>query len=133
MLDAYPEWHIPAKVRTVIPTADRQKATVKVRISLDKLDPRILPDMGVKVSFLADERGGGETAHGVLVPNAAVHQVDGRQVVFVVREGVLERRAVSVGATSGSDVEVTAGVAAGDEVVVGPREGLRDGQRVKVK
>src|SRR5262249_22717307 len=51
-LDAYPDWQIPAKVRTIIPTADRQKATVKVRISFDKLDPRILPDMGVKVSFL---------------------------------------------------------------------------------
>ena len=59
VLDAYPDWRIPARVRTVIPTADRQKATVKVRISFDKLDPRILPDMGVKVSFLA-----GEQAHG---------------------------------------------------------------------
>jgi RND family efflux transporter MFP subunit len=133
VLDAYPEWHIPAKVRTVIPTADRQKATVKVRVSLDKLDPRILPDMGVKVSFLADETAGARATPSVLIPNAAVHQVDGRQVVFVVRQGVLERRTVSVGAASGSDVEVTAGVAAGDEVVVTSTAALRDGHRVKVK
>ena len=133
VLDAYPEWHIPAKVRTVIPTADRQKATVKVRISLDKLDPRILPDMGVKVSFLADETAGAKATPGVLIPNVAVHRVDGRQVVFVVRQGVLERRAVSVGAAAGSDVEVTAGLAAGDEVVVSSPAGLRDGQSVKVK
>src|SRR5712675_2178048 len=55
-LDAYPDWQIPSHVRTVIPTADRQKATVKVRISFDQLDPRILPDMGVKVGFLGDEQ-----------------------------------------------------------------------------
>jgi RND family efflux transporter MFP subunit len=133
VLDAYPEWHIPAKVRTVIPTADRQKATVKVRISLDKLDPRILPDMGVKVSFLADEAGGAKAVSGVVVPGAAVRQVDGRQVVFVVRQGVLERRAVSVGAAMGSDVQVTGGVAAGDEVVVGSPAGLHDGEKVKVR
>jgi HlyD family secretion protein len=133
VLDAYPEWHIPAKVRTVIPTADRQKATVKVRISLDKLDPRILPDMGVKVSFLSDETAGARATPGVLIPNGAVHRVDGRPVVFVVRQGVLERRAVSVGAATGSDVEVTAGLAAGDEVVVSAPAGLRDGQSVKVK
>ncbi len=133
VLDAYPEWHIPAKVRTVIPTADRQKATVKVRISLDKLDPRILPDMGVKVSFLADEAAGAKAAFGVLVPGVAVHQADGKQVVFLVRDGVLERRAVSVGAAAGSDVEVTAGVAAGDVIVVSSPAGLRDGQKVKVK
>ena len=58
MLDAYPDWRIPAHVITTIPTADRQKATVKVRIGFDELDPRILPDMGVKVSFLRDERAG---------------------------------------------------------------------------
>ena len=55
VLDAYPDWQIPAKVRTVIPTADRQKATVKVRVTFDRLDPRILPDMGVKVTFLGEE------------------------------------------------------------------------------
>ena len=131
-LDAYPEWQIPCKVRTVIPTADRQKATVKVRISFDALDPRILPDMGVKVAFLGDERRPDQPARA-LVPREAVREVGGTQVVFVFHEGTLERRAVSVGAPRGSDLEITAGVSAGDQVVVGGPEGLHDGQHVKVK
>ena len=133
MLDAYPQWHIPAKVRTVIPTADRQKATVKVRIALDHLDPRILPDMGVKVSFLGNEGNGVGSARGVLVPAAAVHRQTEGAAVFVVRNGVVERHVVGLGAGVGSDVEVTAGVAAGDDVVVSPAAGLRDGLAVKVK
>ena len=132
VLDAYPDWRIPSRVRTVIPTADRQKATVKVRISFDKLDPRILPDMGVKVSFLAEKQAG-SAAPLALVPAAAVREADGKKTVLLVRDGVLERRAVSVGASRGSDLEVTAGLTAGDTVVVQGPEGLRDGQRVKVK
>ena len=133
VLDAYPEWRIPSKVRTVIPTADRQKATVKVRISFDRLDPRILPDMGVKVSFLADDKPGGPAAPRALVPASALRQSEGKQVVFLVRDGLLERRAVSIGGTRGSDVEVLGGLAAGDRVVVAGPEDLHDGQRVKVK
>ena len=133
VLDAYPDWRIPSKVRTVIPTADRQKATVKVRISFDKLDPRILPDMGVKVSFLAEERPGGQAAPRALIPAAVLKQADGRQVVFLVRDGVVERRAVSVGGTRGNDVEVLAGLSVGDQVVVAGPEDLRDGQKVKLK
>jgi RND family efflux transporter MFP subunit len=132
-LDAYPEWQIPCSVRTVIPTADRQKATVKVRISFDALDTRILPDMGVKVAFLGDERRPDQPVARVLVPREAVREVGGTQVVFVFHEGTLERRAVSVGSPRGSDLEITAGVSAGDQVVVGGPEGLHDGQRVKVK
>ncbi|HVP91060.1 MAG TPA: efflux RND transporter periplasmic adaptor subunit [Terriglobales bacterium] len=135
VLDAYPDWRIPSKVRTVIPTADRQKATVKVRISFDKLDPRILPDMGVKVAFLADETAGGVQAAvpRALVPQAAVREDNGKKVVFVVRDGRLERRAVTVGEGRGGNLEIMAGVAAGDAVVIQGPEGLRDGQRVKVK
>jgi RND family efflux transporter MFP subunit len=133
VLDAYPEWRIPASVRTVIPTADRQKATVKVRIAFDKLDPRILPDMGVKVSFLAGEQAAGRTPAKAIIPREAVRLVDGKPVVFLDREGVLERRAVGLGLEIGTDVEVTAGLDAGDRVVVGGPAELRDGQRVKVK
>ena len=133
VLDAYPDWRIPASVRTVIPTADRQKATVKVRITFDKLDPRILPDMGVKVSFLAGEQAAARPAAKAVVPREAVRLVDGKTVVFLDREGVLERRAVSLGLEIGADVEITAGVAPGDKVVVGGTAGLRDGQRIKVK
>jgi len=133
VLDAYPDWRIPAKVRTVIPTADRQKATVKVRISFDKLDPRILPDMGVKVSFLAGEQAAGRTATRAVVPREAARELDGKPVVFLVRDGVLERRAVSLGLVLRGDVEVTAGLSPGDLVVVGGPADLSDGQRVKVK
>ncbi|MGC2321709.1 MAG: efflux RND transporter periplasmic adaptor subunit [Terriglobales bacterium] len=132
VLDAYPDWKIPSHVRTVIPTADRQKATVKVRISFDKLDPRILPDMGVKVTFLGEETGAAQAATRVLVPHDAVRQDNGQPVVFLYRDGKVERRAVRVGATQGNDVEVIAGVADGDRLVVGT-EPLKDGQRVDAK
>lgn len=134
-LDAYPDWQIPSTVRTVIPTADRQKATVKVRISFDHLDPRILPDMGVKVAFLSDEPPAtkGKTEARALIPKAAVHAEDGKPVVLLVREGKLERRAVSLGMEHGSDVEVMAGVSAGDTLVVKGAESLHEGQAVEIK
>jgi RND family efflux transporter MFP subunit len=133
VLDAYPDWRIPAKVRTIIPTADRQKATVKVRISFDQLDPRILPDMGVKVSFLAAEQPSGQAPPRAVVPRAAARETEGKTVVFLFRDGRLERRAVSLGTVRGTDVEVTAGLSPGDQVVVKGPEGLHDGQRVKLK
>jgi RND family efflux transporter MFP subunit len=135
ILDAYPDWQIPSTVRTVIPTADRQKATVKVRVSFDKLDPRILPDMGVKVAFLDDTpvaKSKGSEARA-LIPKAAVRQDGGKSVVFLVSQQKLERRAVSLGAERGSDVEVMAGISPGDKLVVRGAENLRDGQPVEVK
>ncbi|MGV8038800.1 MAG: efflux RND transporter periplasmic adaptor subunit [Thermoanaerobaculaceae bacterium] len=132
-LDAYPDWKIPASVRTVIPTADRQKATVKVRISFGALDPRILPDMGVKVAFLAAEQAGETPAAAAVLPRSAVRQDGGSPVVFLLRDGKVERRAVTLGAQRADEVEVLAGVAAGDRVVVeGPAE-LEDGQQVRVR
>jgi RND family efflux transporter MFP subunit len=133
VLDAYPDWRIPAKVRTVIPTADRQKATVKVRISFDSLDPRILPDMGVKVSFLAGEQAAGRPAAKAVIPREAARTLEDRSIVFLFRDGAVERRAVSLGSEIGGEVEVMAGLAPGDKVVVGGPADLRDGQRVKVK
>ncbi|MDH3813058.1 MAG: efflux RND transporter periplasmic adaptor subunit [Acidobacteriota bacterium] len=134
VLDAYPEWHIPATVRTVIPTADRQKATVKVRLTFDELDPRILPDMGVKVAFretVQDEA----TANSAqsLVPQPSVRTENGQTVVFVVEDETVDRRAVSVGRSIGNDIEIIAGVTPGDRVVVSESNGLTDGQKVKVK
>ena len=135
VLDAYPDWQIPSKVRTVIPTADRQKATVKVRISFLKLDPKILPDMGVKVTFLGDEPTGkkGEIAPAALIPPAAVHEDSGKKIVFLVKDGRLERRAVTTGGTRGTDLEILAGVNPGDSVVVKGPENLKDGQTVEIK
>src|SRR4029077_6332749 len=97
-LDAYPNWQIPSHVRTIIPTADRQKATVKVRITFDHLDPRILPDMGVKVAFLGDEQPSAGANSPVaspkaLIPSSAVRQQDGKANVFLVHDGKVERRA----------------------------------------
>jgi len=136
-LDAYPNWAIPAKVRTVIPTADRQKATVKVRIAFDRLDPRILPDMGVKVAFFAQEKrpqkpGRGGPAAQALVPRNAVQYDQGKPFVFLLRQDRLERRAVRLGQQSEAAVEIVAGIMPGDEVVVKGPEGLRDGQRVAI-
>jgi RND family efflux transporter MFP subunit len=135
VLDAYPDWQIPSTVRTVIPTADRQKATVKVRVSFDQLDPRILPDMGVKVSFLGDVpvQKGKTTEAKAIIPNSAVRNDAGRQVVLVVQDGKLERRAVNLGATRGNDVEVMAGVVPGDTLVVKGADSLREGQAVEIK
>jgi len=137
ILDAYPNWEIPAHVRTVIPTADRQKATVKVRISFDKLDPRILPDMGIKVTFLSDEpvkkKDTAAPAIAALLPTDAVRDEEGKKIVFLVKGDHLERRAVTVGNTQGSDTEILAGLAAGDSVVVKGPAGLHDGQTVEIK
>src|ERR1700678_1169392 len=134
VLDAYPDWQIPSKVRTVIPTADRQKATVKVRISFLKLDPRILPDMGVKVSFLGSEpdKQMGVTP-AALVPSGAVRDESGRKIVFLVKANQLERRAVTIGNTRGSDAEILAGLGAGDTVVVKGPADLHDGEAIQIK
>ncbi len=126
-LDAYPDWKIPCHVIAIIPTADREKSTVRVRLGFDKLDPRLLPEMSVKVAF----RGTGEAGRTVLVPQAALRQQDGRDVVFVVRGGRVERRAVSVVAAQGGEREIGAGLAGGERVVIdGPAE-LADGAAVK--
>ena len=132
VLDAYPDWRISSKVRTVIPTADRQKATVKVRIVFDELDPRILPDMGVKVSFL-EEPSDSTAAGAVLAARDAIRTENGQWYAFVVRDGRVERRAVRAGRDRGADVEVLAGLRAGDEVVAPVPAKLRDGDRVSVR
>lgn len=134
VLDAYPDWNIPSKVRTVIPTADRQKATVKVRISFDQLDPRILPDMGVKVTFLGNESKQSSTGTvKALVPQAAVRKDGDSDIVYLYRDGHVERRAVRLGGQRGDEQEILAGVSGGDQVVVSGFDGLQDGRKVEVK
>ncbi|HEX9723961.1 MAG TPA: efflux RND transporter periplasmic adaptor subunit [Vicinamibacteria bacterium] len=129
-LDAYPDWKIPSHVIAIVPTADRDRATVRVRIGFDELDPRILPDMGVKVAFQGDEaqRGSGG---GVKIPKDAVTRDGARDVVFVVRDGRAERRAVTVGNIDGDAAVVLAGIAPGETVVVEGPDGLSDGDRVE--
>jgi RND family efflux transporter MFP subunit len=133
ILDAYPDWEIPSRVRTIIPSADRQKATVKVRISFLKLDPRILPDMGIKVTFLGAEQKKAAGAATILIPKSAVHEENGQKIVFLVKDDKTERRAVTLGANRGSDTEVIAGVGIGDTIVVKGPENLRDGQSVAIR
>ncbi len=128
-LDAYPNWKIPCKVIAIIPTADREKSTVKVRVGFDQLDPRILPDMSVKVAFR--DNGGTAAARAVMVPKNSVLNRDGRDVVFVVRDGHAERRAVNVTDTQNDDSVLSAGVSAGEKVVVNASAELQDGMAVK--
>jgi RND family efflux transporter MFP subunit len=133
-LDAYPDWQIPARVIMPVPTADRQKATVRVRLSIDQMDSRILPDMGVKVAFLGDEDVKADASRPVVViPRAAVRKDGDRDVVFVVQGDHAERRAVGLAAGSGDEAVVTSGLAAGERVVTeGPAE-LKDGDMVSVQ
>ncbi len=137
ILDAYPDWEIPSHVRTVIPTADRQKATVKVRISFDKLDPRILPDMGIKVTFLSDEPVKKPDANApvvaALLPSEALHDDGGKKIVYLVKNDKLERRAVAVGNTQGSQTEIMSGIAVGDAIVVKGPANMQDGLAVQIK
>jgi RND family efflux transporter MFP subunit len=130
-LDAYPDWKIPCKVIAIIPTADRDKSTVKVRVGFDKLDPRILPDMSIKVAFR--DNAGTTAGYAVVIPKGAVLNRDGRDVVFIVQDGHAERRAVTVTDTQGDDSVVSAGVSAGEKVVVGAPANLQDGMSVKEK
>jgi RND family efflux transporter MFP subunit len=132
-LDAYPEWKIPCQVIAIIPTADRQKSTVKVRVGFDQLDPRILPEMAVKVAF--HETGTAPTTanHTVLIPKTAVQSRDGRDVVFVIQHTHAERRAVTVIDTQGDDSVLSAGVSAGESVVADPPAGLNDGMPVRAR
>ena len=133
-LDAYPEWKIPCKVIAIIPTADRQKATVKVRVAFEKLDSRILPQMGVKVAFQGDQPAAAETANAQwVVPKSAVAVNAGRDVVWVVGNGKVERRAVTVVATFNDESTISAGLAAGESVVLDPSEKLTDGTAVTVE
>jgi RND family efflux transporter MFP subunit len=135
VLDAYPDWHIPARVITLVPTADRQKATVLVRLAFRELDPRVLPDMAIKVTFL---REGDATATAsaqptALVPRPAIKTVGADNFAFVLRGDAVERRAVRLGGTDGDRVEVLAGLQSGDRVVVSPSAALADGSKVIVQ
>jgi RND family efflux transporter MFP subunit len=137
-LNAYPDWQIPAHVVAVIPTADRSKGTVTVRIGIDQKDPRILPEMGVRVSFLAEARhepgmAGGKVAAGVTLPTNAVQGSGATGTVFLIRGDNVERRAVRLGAANGDTVTILAGLTAGDSVAVGDFNQLKDGAKIRVE
>jgi RND family efflux transporter MFP subunit len=133
VLNAYPDWRIPAEVIAIVPTADRSKATVKVRIALLERDERVVPDMGVRVSFL-EERAPVEAdapvVVGVSVPAEAVVQRDGRSVVFVVRDGRAGLRQVEAGEARDGRRRITRGLAAAEQVVLSPPDALQDEGKV---
>jgi RND family efflux transporter MFP subunit len=129
-LDSYPDWPIPCHVIAIIPTADRQRATVSVRVGFEELDPRILPDMGVKVAFQESAAAEGPVSR-VVLPKSAVRREGDREVVLVVVEGQVERRAVTIGESRGEEVYITSGIAGGEKVVIAGPADLADGDSVK--
>jgi RND family efflux transporter MFP subunit len=136
VLDAYPDWKIPGHVIAIIPTADRGKATIKVRVGFDQKDARIVPDMGVRVSFLEEANKGGAlappVARGALVPATSIVQRDGKSVVFTIDGDRAHVRAVSPGQANG-DQRLVDAVSAGTRVVRQPAAELMDGARIQVK
>ena len=137
-LNAYPDWQIPGSVIAMIPTADRAKATVKVRIAIKQKDPRIIPEMGARVAFLGESNPGGAAeenaaARGVIIPRAAIFTSGDASVVYIVHGTTVQRRAVRLGAKSGSGQLVIAGLDAGDTVALGDLNKLTDGARVQIQ
>lgn len=136
-LNAYPDWKIPGKVIAIIPTADRGKATVKVRIGMDVKDARIVPDMGARVAFLGEARPTGEAAPkslpGVLVPSEAIRKVGDASLAFVVKDGRLEERTLTLGQTMSSSRQVLSGLSAGDRVALATPDGAKAGDKVESK
>ena len=133
-LDAYPDWQIQAKVAAIIPTADRQKATVKVRIAFDELDSRILPDMGIKVAFFehAAQTEGGQSAV-MLVPEAAVLDDAGKSWIFVFANGKAQKRQIRVQANEHNEYRIVDGLKPGETYIKEIPEGLFDGATVVVQ
>ena len=136
VLNAYPDWKIPSHVIAIIPTADRSKATVKVRIGLDLKDNRIVPDMGVRVSFLEAaaqaSEGHAPPPPGVLVPVAAVRTEGTQDVAYVLSERRARRRIVTLGGTMDGARQVVSGLAVGETVITDPPPQLKDGAAVSV-
>ncbi len=136
-LNAYPDWKIPGKVIAIIPTADRGKATVKVRIGMDVKDARIVPDMGARVAFLGEARPVGEAAPkllpGVLVPSEAIRKVGDVSLAFVVKDGRLEERTLTLGQTMSSSRQVLSGLNVGDRVALAPPDGAKAGDKAESK
>lgn len=129
-LDAYPDWKVPAKVVAIIPTADRQKATVKVRVGFEQLDPRILPEMGVKVAFQSTDAAPA-ASRSLTIPKTAIRQLDDRDIVWVVSNQRVERRAVTVAGTNGDQSTIAAGLSSGERVVIDGPADLSDGATVR--
>lgn len=133
VLNAYPDWKIPAEVIAIIPTADRSKATVKVRIAMNSKDARIVPDMGVRVSFLESRDPKADKPTGVWAPERAVIKKDGKDFVFVINDGIAKQIEVTLGDKRDANIMISKGLTGGETLVLGPTEKLRDGGKVVEK
>lgn len=134
VLNAYPDWKIPGKVIAVIPTADRGKATIKVRVALDQRDARVVPDMGARVSFLETAKAEGvKAAPSVLVPSKAIVTRNGKSMVFIVVDNKSQQVEVKTGRSIGDDTEVTSGLSGGEVVITNPTNTMAPGKAVKMK
>jgi len=136
-LDAYPDTTFRGSVRQVVPTADRQRATVQVKVTIDDHDPRILPEMGAKVDFLEPAQAtaavGAPAKTSVRVPVAAVKGDGAASFVWLVREGKLTKRPVTTGPASGGFLEIRSGLSGGEQLLVGGVETPAEGMRVKTQ
>jgi RND family efflux transporter MFP subunit len=133
-LNAYPNWDISSEVIAIIPTADRNKATVKVRIGLLEKDARVLPDMGAKVSFLKDQViETPEKLEGVMIPSSSLVKEGNLSYVFVIQNGLIRKTKVTVGSLSSNFSRITNGIEVGDNVVTDPNNELQNGQEVLIK
>lgn len=134
-LDAYPDTTFRGEVRQVVPTADRQRATVQVKVSILDRDPRILPEMGAKVDFLEAEQpraaGAAPARASIRVPSAALRTDGGASYVWLVREGRLTKRPVTTGPVSGGFLEIRSGLSGGEQLLVGGVEAPVEGMKVK--
>ena len=133
-LNAYPNWDISSEVIAIIPTADRNKATVKVRIGLLEKDERVLPDMGAKVSFLKEQvTEAPEEINGVMIPSSAIIKEDDLSYVFVIKNGLIIKTKIAIGSSSSNFSRLIDGVEVGDNVVTDPNNELQNGQEVLIK
>jgi RND family efflux transporter MFP subunit len=133
ILDAYPDWTIPAHVIAIIPSADRGKATVKVRVAIEQKDARVLPDMGVRVSFMEEaKKTDAAPPKGVLVPASAIVQRDGKNLLFAIDNGHARAKVVTPGQTF-NDLRLVEGIGAGTSVVKQPQADMADGAKVEIK
>lgn len=132
VLDAYPTVTFAGKVRQIVPTADRQRATVQVKVSITDRDPRILPEMGARVEFLDTASVKSDAPTRIFLPADAVRTDGTATIVWVVREGLVKRVVIEAGPVSGKRREVRSGLSGGETIVVGPADGLVDGGKINV-
>jgi RND family efflux transporter MFP subunit len=135
-LDAYPDTTFKGAVRQVVPTADRQRATVQVKVSILDHDPRILPEMGAKVDFLQPDSARGAVGAApkpvFRIPAATVKTDAGTSVVWIVRDGKLTRRPVTTGPVSAGFLEVRSGLNGGEQILVSGVDVPTEGMKVKL-